>query len=67
LKGRQLKIEEMIFLIIINEYKAYRKNNIFIPHLKTGINNKLYGFIGRPSLLCFGHPSLWEKKAVFRL
>ncbi|MCW8811327.1 MAG: hypothetical protein OQJ93_08115 [Ignavibacteriaceae bacterium] len=35
----------MIFLIIINEYKACSKNNAFIPYVETGINNKLYAEI----------------------
>ena len=35
----------MIFLIIINEYKACSKNNAFIPYVETGINNKLYAGI----------------------
>jgi len=35
----------MIFLIIINEYKANSKNNAFIPYVETGINNKLYAGI----------------------
>jgi hypothetical protein len=44
-KGKQLNIEEMIILIIINEYKAYCKNIVFIPYLKTDINNKHYAGI----------------------
>jgi pimeloyl-ACP methyl ester carboxylesterase len=61
----------MIILIIINEYKAYCKNIVFIPYLKTGINNKLLCFYTQAEFAMFeesGHNlQVEEPPALFAL